>query len=440
MSRPSRHVSRIAATFALAAAGACGGFNRMSRPGNEAYLFVWAADRTRQFGDFLAVIAADPRSHDYGRVVSTVSVGAAGTFPHHTEHEISDGRELWANGFGAGRTFRFDVSDPRAPRVRGELPQTWPYAFPHSFVRLPNGHVLTTLQLFVVGQSEFTANTHLHEAPVDPRAPSAAAVAAVAGATGGLAEFSDDGRLLRIASADAVSDRSVRPYGLAVVPALDRIVTTANDMSGTVKSRSVQIWRLSDFRLLATLQLPPGPRGDEQWNPAEPRLLSDGRTVLVNTSSCGLYRLDGLEGTKPAAEWIYSGRFDTNEHFGTCALAVVAGPFWLQTNASEHAVVSLDVRDPSRPREVGRLTLGAGDLPHWIAMDRSHRRLVITGNGDLRGRVLMANVDPETGSIVLDERFQSPGSTVAGVDLSAIRGPRGEAIAGVPHAAVFSTR
>jgi len=419
---------------------ACGGFKSSSRRGDGGYLFVWAADRTRQFGDFLAVIDADPRRHDYGTVVSSVSVGAAGTFPHHTEHEISAGRELWANGFGAGRTFRFDVSDARAPRVRGELPQTSPYAFPHSLVRLPNGHVLTTLQLFVGGQSEFTANTHLHEAPLDPRAPSAAAVAAVGGATGGLAEFSDDGRLLRIASAEAASDRAVRPYGLAVIPLLDRVVTTANDMSGTVKSRSVQIWRLSDFRLLATIQLPAGPRGDEQWNPAEPRVLSDGRTVLVNTSSCGLYRLVGLEGDKPAAEWVYSGRFDANVPFGTCALAVVAGPFWLQANASEHAVVSLNVSDPARPREVARLTLGANDLPHWIAIDPFRRRLAITGNGDLRGRVLLANVDPETGSLKLDERFRSRGANQPGVDLSAIRGPRGEAIAGVPHGVVFSVR
>ena len=59
-------------------------------------------------------------------------------------------------------------------------------------------------------------------------------------------------------------DPGVRPYSLAVLPALDRVVTTASDMHLESRSAAVQVWRLSDLTLLQTMLLPPGQRGDEQ--------------------------------------------------------------------------------------------------------------------------------------------------------------------------------
>ena len=55
-------------------------------------------------------------------------------------------------------------------------------------------------------------------------------------------------------------------------------------------SRVVQVWRLSDLSLIKTISLDPGPRGNEHYDPAEPRVLSDGKTVLVSTFFCGLYQ------------------------------------------------------------------------------------------------------------------------------------------------------
>ena len=108
------------------------------------------------------------------------------------------------------------------------------------------------------------------------------------------------------------------------------------------------MWRLSDLRLLQTILLPPGPRGDENWLTAEPRVRWPmAAPVLVNTFTCGLYRIDGLAGDSATAAWVYSTPWSVDRSF--CAVPVVAGHFWLQPSGPEHAVVSLDVSDPDHP-------------------------------------------------------------------------------------------
>jgi hypothetical protein len=376
--------------------------------GASRYLFVWAGDSDKQQSDFLAVVDVDRRSATYAQVVATLPVGATGTVPHHTEYEMPAGGELWANGFAAGRTFRFDLHDPTRPRLVGSFGDAGPFSHPHSFARLPNGHILGAFQ---------------HRAGVDS-------------APGGLAELDSTGRMLRSTSAAGPpGDPTIRPYSLAVLPALDRVVTTATDMHLAVRSRAVQIWRLSDLTLLHTLLLPPGPRGDENWLTAEPRVLADGRTVLVNTFTCGLYLLHGLEGDAPSAEWVHSAPWADGRN---CAVPVVAGRFWLQTTGVEHAVVSLDVSDPSHPREVGRLVLGPDQVPHWIGLEPSGDRLVITGYRDLATWVLLADLDRGTGRLTLDTTFKAPGAMRAGVDFGRARWPHGATGAALPHGAVFA--
>lgn len=141
--------------------------------------------------------------------------------------------------------------------------------------------------------------------------------------TGGLVEFDRDGRVLRFAHAAVPAiDPGVRPYSLAVIPALDRIVTTATDMHLETRSSAVQVWRLSDLTLIKTILLPPGPRGNENGMTAEPRVLEDGRTVLVNTFRCGLYLLTDLAGDSPSTEWVYSTAWQAPPY---CAQPVVTG-------------------------------------------------------------------------------------------------------------------
>lgn len=372
------------------------------------YLFVWAGDADKQQSDFLAVVDVDPDSPTYADVVATLPVDAVGTSPHHTEHEMPAGSVLWANGFAAGRTFRFDLRDPARPRLAGTLDEAGPFSHPHSFVRLPGGNVLATFQ-------------HRTGEP---------------GTTGGLVELDTAGRVVRYADAAVPEvDSAIRPYSLAIVPALDRVVTTATDMHLDTRSRAVQVWRLSDLELLHTLLLPPGPRGDENWLTAEPRLLADGRTVLVSTFTCGLYRLRGLDGDAPSAEWVHSSPWAEGQNY--CAVPVVAGNFWLQPTGGGHSVVSLDISDPGRSREVGRLTLEPDQLPHWLSLEPSGERLVITGYRALAPWVLLARLD-RTGKLELDSTFRVPGTERPGVFFGRDEWPHGAAGPAVPHGAVFA--
>jgi hypothetical protein len=402
-----------AALVAAIMIGAChaGTTTLGSQPeaGSSRFLFVWAGDADKRESDFLAVIDVDPRSATYASVVSTLPVGAAGTRPHHTEYEMPATGVLWANGFDAGQTFRFDLRDPTHPHLVGSAGDAGPFSHPHSYARLPNGNVLATFQ---------------RRTGIGPAA------------TGGLVEFDPGGRVVRYANAAVPAiDSGVRPYSLAVVPALDRVVTTATDMHLQTSSRAVQVWRLSDLRLLQTILLPPGPRGDENSMTAEPRVLADGRTVLVNTFTCGLYRLRGLAGDTPSAEWVYSTPWTEPPY---CAVPVVAGHFWLQTSGPEHSVLSLDVSDPSRPREVSRLTLRPDEIPHWIALEPNADRLVITGYGALESRVLLAKLDRTTGALRLDVTFKTPGAEQPGVNFGRERWPHGPTGRAIPHGAVFS--
>lgn len=373
------------------------------------YLFAWAADADGKESDFLAVLDADPRSPTYATVVATRPVGVSGTRPHHTEYEMPADGILWANGFAAGLTFRFDLRDPTHPRLVSTASPPAPYAHPHSYARLPNGDILATFQM---------------------RSDSGH------GQTGGLVEFDTAGRVVRqVDAAVPAIDSGVRPYSLAVVPALDRVVTTATDMHMQSKSRAVQIWRLSDLTLLQTLLLPPGPRGEENWLTAEPRVLADGRTVLVNTFQCGLYRLRGLDAGTATAEWVYSTPW-TAPPF--CAVPVVVGHFWLQPSGPEHAVLTLDLSDPDHPREVSRLLLQPDEVPHWLGAEPGGRRIVITGYKALESRVLLARLDPVTGALQLDSTFTTRGADRPGVDLALQSWPHGPSGKAIPHGAVFS--
>jgi hypothetical protein len=322
---------------------------------------------------------------------------------------MPDGGILAANAFGSGRTFLFDLRRPLQPSLLGSFGEAGDYMHPHSFARLPNGNLLATYQMRGHGNS----------------------------APGGLAELSPDGRVLRTSdAADPAAEPFIRPYSLAVVPALDRIVTTSSDMHATAVSRSVQVWRLSDLRLIRTILLPPGPRGTENDDPAEPRVLADGRTVMVSTFNCGLYLLRGVEGENPSAQFVHS--FSNSDK---CALPVVAGRYWVQTDASYPALISLDVSDPARPREVGRLMLEPRQFLHWIALAPDGERIVLSGgNGDMRYRLLLARIDRRTGRLSLDPSFRTRGAEQPGISFEREAWPHGRFGKAVPHGAVFANR
>jgi len=376
----------------------------------EEYLAVWTASADSTQPDFLAVVDVTEDSSRYGRLVTTLAVDGRGNGPHHTEHEMPADHQLFANGFASGRSFIFDLTNPVAPRLAGQFGEVEGYTHPHSFLRLPSGNVLATFQMRH-GASGMTP--------------------------GGLVEFTPAGQPVRSSSANPPgTDPGLRVYSAAIVPALDRIVTTTSDMEQDFPaSRTIQIWRLSDLRLLHSIRLPDGPAGNEGLLTAEPRLLADGLTVLVSTFNCGLYLLEGLEGDTPSGRLVASF---PKEEGSSCAIPVVIGRYYLVTVPAWHAVVSLDISNPAVPREVGRVTFGSGDIPHWIAVSPDHRRVVITGYGEMRNRIGMARFDPATGGLALDTRFREIGATAPGFRMDNKTWPHGGSAAGVPHGAVFT--
>ncbi len=370
------------------------------------YLFVWAADDDRQESDFLAILDANPKSPTYGDVLTTLDVG----FPsraHHSEHRMPDDAHLFVNGFRSGRSFVIDLREPMKPRLANAFTSVGDLNNPHSFERLPNGNVLATFQNGPGGRQS----------------------------TGGVVELTPSGQHVRSSSAADSEYPEIRPYSLLPIPNYDLLVTTTSDMMAEVTTDSIQLWRLSDLSLLRTLRLPVGPRGDEHLDPAEPRLMADGKTLLVNTFNCGLYQIHEAATDNPRISHIYTfARSDPSDDKQLCALPVSLGHFWIQTVPSRNGLVTLDLSDPNNPREVGYVSLGDDHYPHWIALEPNERRIVVTGFGDMRNSVSMVTVDPMTGALAVDHAFGEDGtSSFGGTDW-----PHGSTGPARPHGSVFS--
>lgn len=410
--RRGSHLVSCTATLASLAFAACAAPSHDAEPATASheYLYLWTASADTTQPDFLAVLDVTEDTARYGRLVTTVAVPGRRNGPHHTEHELADDRLLFANGFGSGQSFVFDLTTPAQPRIAHQFGDLAGFTHPHSFVRLPNGHVLAAFQM---------QHRDGHMLP------------------GGLVEMTTAGEVVRSGSAwSPGADTGLRVYSAGVIPALDRVVTTTTDMEKVfTASRHVQLWRLSDLTLLQTIALPHGPAGDEGLLTAEPRLMADGRTMLVSTFNCGLYLMEGVDTDAPSARLVSS--FPRKE--GTsCAIPVISGHYYVVTVPAWSAVVSLDISDPRVPREVSRVTLGEGDVPHWIAISPDQRRVVITGYNDLQHRVVIARFDSTTGALALDERFREEGATEPGFRMDDKAWPHGGSAKGVPHGTVFS--
>lgn len=356
------------------------------------FIYAWTAAADSTKADFLAVIDVTEGSATVGSVVATVPVPGAGNKPHHSEHEMGPDGRLFVNGFGTGQSWVFDMTNRAAPTIVAQFGDMGGFSHPHSFIRLPNGNVLAMYQML---------HTNGKMRP------------------GGLVELTRDGTFVRASAPQPASiDTGTRVYSGLVVESLDRIVTTTTDMVGDFEaSRQVQVWRLSDLTLLHSFALADGPRGGEGKYTAEPRLMDDGRTVLVSTFACGLYLLENLESDSPSGRLVAS--FPEKERTN-CAVPAIVGNFYLVTVPAYSAVVALDISNPAAPREVSRVAFDSTDVPHWLAVSPDQRRVVVTGYATMARRVELLRFDPATGTLSRDR-------TIADVG-------------GIPHGTVFSRR
>jgi len=390
----------------LALLAASGGAPRPAR-----FLYVWAGTGHEHGGTgFVAVLDANPASPGYGRIVGAAPVTEHALMPHHTEYALPGDGRFFANDYTAGLTYLIDGGSAGAPRVAGRLDSVPGFRRPHSFARLRDSRVLATMQF---GDSTRPGNP------------------------GGLAEFDANGRLLRSGSSadSAFPGARIRTYGVELLPAIDRALTTSAPMETELTANVVQVWRLSDLRLLRTIPVPGLPGDSVNAYPFEVRVLADGRTLFLNTYNCGFYRITGLETEAPRVELVLAMHHP--ERLG-CSVPVVLGRYWVMPIAYAHLIVTLDLADPLHPKEVSALPTDSTFFPHWLAADPGSDRLVVTEQGDGEPRVLMARLDRVTGRLSWDQRFRERDSTRLGVSFNRAEWPGG-AIRGMamPHGALF---
>ena len=374
------------------------------------YLYVWAGsgNDTTLGADVVTVLDANPSSPRYGNVLTALTVDSAGRMPHHTEFSLPDKGPFFANDYSGDKSFLIDYSHPTTPRVSGQVSRVPGGHKLHSFARLANGHVLATVQF---GDSS------------------------IVGTPGMLAEFDQNGKLIRSGSArdpDFPGAR-IRTYALALLPAIDRVVTTSSPMDNEQTAHVVQVWRLSDLRLLKTLPVPEIAGDSAHKYPFEVRALSDGRTALINTYYCGFFRLTGIDG-EPRVERVLALPLPRNRG---CSVPVIAGQFMVMPIAYAHRYATIDISDPARPREVASFPTDTTFFPHWAAADPGSDRLVFTDQGDGPPKVMVAHLDRATGRLTWDERFRDAGSLSPGVSYHRAHWPNGLTGMLMPHGALF---
>ena len=374
----------------------------------HSYLFVWSGDAAHSASDFLGVIDADPSSKTYGHIVASIPTGVVGTHPHHTEDFIGPNNHLLADGFHSGQSWLFDLSKPLQPRILTTFSDVGGFNHPHSYLRLPDGNVLTTFQ--------YSGEHH----------------------TGGLVQMTERGKLIKSASAadPAIAADHVFPYAVLPIPKLDIAISTSTDMDQANKAATaqwIQLWRLSDLKLKKTIALEPGPGGKENQLTGEPRLLPDGKSVYIHTFQCGLYLVRALDTDSPTAKFVrsFNGQY--------CGVPILTGNYWLQPVPEEHALLSLDITDPENPKEVSRVVLSDDEGGHWTAIDPSGSRIVYNSSGYTKGnRLYVIDLDRKSGKLALDEKFADPDDRKPGIDMNGKAWPHGFKGNAAPHGTVFS--
>ena len=360
----------------------------------EKALYVWAGDQARINPDFLAVINFDEGSPNYGRVITSVPLpgpGAAGNEPHHVGLS-RNGRVLACGGLlsvlrAQKEIFFFDVSNPRAPRFisAADPPQS---AITDEFYPLENGGFLVTMMGGAGGAHP-----------------------------GRVAEFSRDLQLVAEHPQAPPLD-GFNPHGISVRPELNLMVTsdficpstTLHVMPGDPDFRgSVRVWDFRQRKILRTINIPhPSGTIDVKLIPGD----DQGRAFTAGMLDDQLYLINTRHGT---ATSVFA--FSTIAPGGWPQLMRMTGDgkrLFISMNTAGK-IVMFDTSNPSHPRVLKVLDLGANSGPHYIALTEDEKRLVISDyflNEDEAGKVhaegdhLIHVAKVTNRDLVLDPRFQ----------------------------------
>ena len=381
------------------------------------YLLLFAGDHDEKDEDFLAI--ADLRAG--GKIVATHPVGLKASMPHHMEYWLPPaGEPLFMNAHHHEQTLLVDTSNRTAPRVVRRLNPPEPYRFTHDYWRLPNGNRL-------IGFLRSNGSSPVAGDKDNP------------GNHGGIAEYTSTGELLRSASA-AVSGypKPLRPYAFAPLLEHDRLVTTSAVMMEENSADAVQIWRFSDFKLLHTILMPKADRENAERVPFEPRVMRD-ESILINSYGCGFYRLTGATSDAPKLEHLLTFAADETDpkNRGACGVPVVTDRWWIMPVGKAHRIVTLDITDPSRPRQVAHFDTPVDFRPHWMAKDSNSNRVVVGAEFGGEQGMLILRLDERTGELRADSSIKASNGRVGYLDLSQQEWPHGATGAAWAHAALF---
>jgi selenium-binding protein 1 len=118
--------------------------------GQEDYVYVWTLGipGVGDGSDKLVTVGANPARKDYGKVVSSVSVG--GRHEAHHAGFSDDRRQLWAGGLDSSLIFVFDLaSDPAHPKLLRTLDdfvaKSGGVVGPHTFYPVPGRMLISGL-------------------------------------------------------------------------------------------------------------------------------------------------------------------------------------------------------------------------------------------------------------------------------------------------------
>lgn len=355
----------ISAPVALAVALPKGG----AQVGSPRVLYIWAGDQARKAPDFLAAVDFDEVSSDYGKVMTTVPLpnpGHAGNEPHHVGLS-SDGRVLACGGLlsvlkGQKEVFFFDVTDPARPRflLSADPPQS---AITDEFYPVEGGGFLVTMMGGAQGHHP-----------------------------GRVAEFDRDLKLVAEHPSEPPPD-GFNPHGISVRPEANLMVTsdfvcpatTLNAVPGDLTLRgSVRVWDFRSRKILRTIPLPgAGGTIDVQLIPRDSGL----RGYTAGMIDDHLYLLDTRQGkAKPVFDFSSVAKGGWPQ---LMRMTADGRRLFISLNKAGK-VAMLDTSDPEHPRLVTALDLGPDSGPHYIALTRDGKRLVITDyflNEDEAGKV-----------------------------------------------------
>jgi selenium-binding protein 1 len=318
---------------------------RLDRP--EKYLYVFCVDADAKDNDFLAVIDVDAKSSSYGRILYQMDLGSSGNETHHFGF-TDDRTHIWGCSLFSNRVFIIDVAtNPARPRLVKTFDSSEKTGLtgPHSPYALPGRMLLSYL-----GGKD-------------------------GGLPAGLAEFRNDGTLLRTFPMPKEA-----PYGydVAINPDKNRMVTSSftppeNYRKPLAKmdlkhfGDKLLVWDFRQRKVLATLKTGLSPL-ECRWSLAPE----------ANHGYCNCALEDSL--------WVWEGAGDTYTARKLCTTGKMPvdlsqspdGRFLFVSCFMSDEVQQWDVRDLKKPRLASTVTPGV--QPNMLHLTGDGKRMYVTNS------------------------------------------------------------